>query len=128
MPMPNYMRRYTYRLLGFMSGYMGALVVGLISVRHGASMPLRVSFALVTAMMICGVFWAIFRLLAECDDEYQRLLLVKQVLFATAGTLAIVTFWQFLAVFDVIREGPEWVGALWLAMFGLAAPVARWRA
>lgn len=126
--MPIYMRRYIVRLTSFMAGYGVALVCGLMLARGGAPEGVRVAFALLTASMICGVFWTIFRLLSECDDEYQRLLLIRQVLFSTAGTLAIVTFWQFLAVFDVIREGPQWVGALWLAMFGLAAPVARWRA
>lgn len=126
--MPAYMRRYTCRLAGFMTGYTGALVGGLMAVRGGAPVELRIALALTTAAMICGVFWAIFRLLAECDDEYQRLLLVKQVLLATALMLGLTTFWQFLEVFDVLAAGPKWIGVLWLAMFGLASPIVRWRA
>jgi len=126
--MPAYMSRYMARLAIFMTGYGTALVGGLVLVRNGAPDAVRIAFALLTAAMICGVFWAIFRLLSECDDEYQRLLLVKQVLLATAAMLGLVTFWQFLAVFDVIAQGPQWVGVIWLAMFGLAAPLARWRA
>jgi hypothetical protein len=49
-------------------------------------------------------------------------------LLATAATLAITTCWQFLAVYDVLAEGPQWIGVIWLAMFGLAAPIVRWRA
>jgi hypothetical protein len=39
-----------------------------------------------------------------------------------------VTFWQFLEVYDVLAEGPKWTGVIWLAMFGFAAPIVRWRA
>ena len=126
--MPAHMRRYMVRLTLFMAGYGVALVGGLLLARHGVPVVVRVALATVTAAMICGVFWAIFRLLAECDDEYQRLLLVKQTLLATGITLAVTTLWQFLAVFDVLSAGPQWVGVIWLAMFGFAAPIVRWRA
>lgn len=107
---------------------MIALVGGLLVVRAGAPEPVRIGFAILTAAMICGVFWTIFRLLAECDDEYQRLLLVKQVLLATGVTLVVTTFWQFLQVFDVTAQGPQWIGVIWLTLFGIAAPVVRLRA
>ena len=128
MTTPIYMKRYFRRLALFMTAYAFALIAGLFLTRAGAPFPMRVFLALLNAAMILGVFWAIFRLLAECDDEYQRLLLVKQTLLATAATLAITTCWQFLAVYEVIAEGPAWVGVIWLAAFGLAAPVVRWRA
>jgi len=128
MPMPRYMKRYFFRLGGFITAYAFVLILGLLATRAGAPVSLRVFFSFVTAAMICGMFWAIFRLLSECDDEYQRMLLVKQVLLGTAITLMIVTFWQFLEVYEVLAEGPRWVGVLWLAMFGVAAPIARWRA
>ncbi len=128
MLVPAYMKRYFARLTAFMTGYMVVLVGGLLLAKSGLATGMRVALAALTAAMICGVFWTIFRLLAECDDEYQRLLLVKQVLLGTAATLTMVTFWQFLAVYDVVTEGPMWVGAIWLAFFGLAAPIVRWRA
>ena len=122
------MRRYCFRFTGFMAGYAGSLVGGMLMVRGGAPEFARVAVALITAGMICGVFWAIFRLIAECDDEYQRHLLVKQVLLATGAMLAATTLWQFLAVFDVVDTGPQWIGAIWLALYGIAAPVVRFRA
>lgn len=125
---PPYMKRYYFRLAVCLTGYAATLVGGLLVARAGAPVSVRIFLALLTASMVCGLFWAIFRLLAECDDEYQRLLLVRQTLLATAATLAITTCWQFLAVYDVLAEGPQWIGVIWLAMFGLAAPIVRWRA
>lgn len=127
--MPAYMRRYTARLLIFMGSYVAILVGGLTFARGGdPAQGTLVALALLTAAPIIGVFWAIFRLLAECDDEYQRLLLVKQTLLATAITLAISTVWQFLVVYDVIDTGLQWIGAIWFAMFGIAAPIVRRKA
>ncbi|MCL6251481.1 hypothetical protein M3P36_10565 [Altererythrobacter sp. KTW20L] len=124
---PQYMRRYYRRLGGFMAAYAAVLIGGLYIAMAGIPLPVRVFLAFLNAAMILGVFWAIFRLLAECDDEYQRLLLVKQTLLATALTLAITTCWQYLVVYEVLTEGPAWVGVIWLAAFGIAAPIVRWR-
>jgi hypothetical protein len=125
---PHYMRRYFWRLSGFMCAYMGLLFGGLTMANGGLPQWASILLAVTTAAPICGVFWAIFRLLAECDDEYQRLLFVRQTLLATAMTLAVTTVWQFLAVYDVLGEGPQWIGAMWLGMLGVAAPLVRWRA
>jgi hypothetical protein len=81
-----------------------------------------------SAFPIIGVFWTIFRLLVEADDEYQRLLFAKQALLATALTLSMVTVWQFLQVFDVVETGPQWMAVIWFAMLGVAGPIVRWRA
>lgn len=127
---PAYMRRYTARLLLFMGAYVAILIGSLTFANNGAAhgQATLIGLALISAFPIIGVFWAIFRLLVEVDDEYQRLLFVKQTLLATALTLAIVTVWQFLQVYDVVASGPQWMGAIWFAMLGLAAPVVRWRA
>ncbi len=127
--MPAYMRRYLRRFTLCMVSYIVILYAGLTLARGMAvPAPLAIMLAIFTAAPICGLFWAIFRLLAECDDEYQRLLLVKQVLLATAATMMIATIWQFLVVYDVLHEGPQWIGVIWFAMFGVAAPIVRLRA
>lgn len=128
MTTPTYMRRYFFRLAGFMTGYTFTLIGGLFAARGGLPIAISIFLAFANAALICGVFWAIFRLLKECDDEYQRLLLVNQTLLATALTLGTATFWQFLKVYEVVDTGPEWFGVMWLAFWGLAAPLVRWRA
>jgi len=124
------MRRYFQRLAVLMLAYALILVGGklLMQLPVPPVEPVVIGLALLTALPICGVFWAIFRLLSEIDDEYQRMLLAKQVLLATAVTLCVSTVWQFLKIYDLLIEGPQWFGAIWLAMFGLAAPIVRWRA
>ena len=126
--MPSYLKRYFLRSGVCMTAYGFVLVGGLMATMAGVPVSVRIFLAFTNAAAICGVFWTIFQLLAECDDEYQRLLLVRQTLLAAAATLVIATMWQFLAVYEVLREGPRWIGALWVAMFGLAAPLVRWRA
>jgi hypothetical protein len=126
--MPLYIKRYMRRLFVCMLAYAAVLVGGLTIARGGVPQSVGIMLALATAAPICGMFWTIFRLLADCDDEYQRMLFVRQTLLATAFTLAICTVWQFLAVYDVIANGPEWIGVIWFAMWGVAAPLSRWRA
>lgn len=127
--LPPYMRRYTARVLSFMGSYVAILTGSLMFARNGEhGQATLIGLALISALPIIGVFWAIFRLLVETDDEYQRLLFAKQALLATAFTLAIVTVWQFLQVFDVVATGPQWMAVVWFAMLGLAGPIVRWRA
>jgi hypothetical protein len=127
--MPAYMRRYTARVLIFMGSYVAILTGSLLFARNGEhAQATLIGLALITAFPIIGVFWAIFRLLVETDDEYQRLLFAKQALLATAFTLTLVTVWQFLEVYDVVATGPKWMAVIWFAMLGLAGPIVRWRA
>lgn len=127
--MPPYMRRYTARVLLFTGSYITILTSSLMFARGGGhSRATLVGLALMTAFPIIGLFWAIFRLLVETDDEYQRLLFAKQTLLATAFTLTLVTVWQFLHVYNVVATGPQWMAVIWFAMLGLAAPIVRWRA
>ncbi len=127
---PPYMRRYFIRLMAFISIYVVVLVVSLSIARNGAEhgQPTLAALAILSALPILGVFWTIYRLLVEMTDEYQRMLMIKQTLLATAITLAIATVWQFLATYEVVALGPQWISAIWLAMWGVAAPIARWRA
>ncbi len=128
--MAPYMRRYTIRIMLFMAAYVVILTSSLFFARNGAphSQATLIGLALITAFPVIGVFWAIFRLLIETDDEYQRLLFAKQTLLATAITLVIVTVWQFLQVYDVVSTGPQWMGVLWFGALGIAGPFVRWKA
>lgn len=128
--LPPYMRRYTIRIIFFMTAYLLILIGGLRFARGGAehAQATLIGLAIINALPIIGVFWTIFRLLMEIDDEYQRLLFAKQTLLATGITLTIVTIWQFLNVYDVVATSPQWMGVIWLAMLGIAAPIVRWKA
>ncbi len=128
-PIPGYIKRYSLRVFLCMAAYMIILLSG-ISYAKSADLPqyIRVILALATALPICGVFWAVFRLLVDINDEYQRLLFAKQILLGTAWALAITTVWEFLAVYDVLESGPKWTGVIWFITFGLAGGYVRLRA
>ncbi len=128
--LPPYMRRYTIRIILFMTAYILILTSGLTFARSGAehARVTLIALSIISALPIIGIFWAIFRLFVEVDDEYQRLLFAKQTLLATGITLTIVTVWQFLNIYDVVATGPQWMGVIWFAMLGIAAPIVRWKA
>lgn len=128
--LPPYMRRYTIRIILFMTAYILILTSGLTFARSEAehARVTLIALSIISAFPIIGIFWAIFRLFVEVDDEYQRLLFAKQTLLATGITLTIVTVWQFLNIYDVVATGPQWMGVIWFAMLGIAAPIVRWKA
>ena len=131
MTMPTYMRRYTFRILGFVMAYAGALF-GAITLMKSASAPSGAAAFLVAAipgLCVAGMVWAVFQLVIECDDEYQRMLFVKQVLLATGATLTLATVWGFLENFDLVVDLPGYhVTILWFVMIGIAGAIVRWRA
>jgi hypothetical protein len=127
---PPSMKRYFWRLGIFMTAYMVILIWGL-SLKNSANPPEGLfvyALAILTALPMCGVFWTVFRLLLEMEDEYQRFLVAKQIMLATAITLCAATIWQFLNVYDLMTEGPQWFGVIWLVTFGVAGGIVRWRA
>jgi hypothetical protein len=131
MAMTPYMRRYSFRILGFSLAYVGALI-GAIMIMKQPWAPTGAAawaLAILPAIPVVGMIWAIFRLVAEIDDEYQRFLLVKQILIATGLTLVIATIWGFLENFDQVSDVPAYyVTILWFAMLGVGGAVARIRA
>ena len=131
MPMTPYMRRYTFRILGFGLAYSGALV-GSILWMKSANAPtgaLAYVAAVIPALFVVGMIWAVFRLLVECDDEYQRLLFAKQTLLATGLTLSLATVWGFLENFELATDLPGYhVTIVWFVMVGLSGWIVRRKA
>lgn len=131
MSMPAYMRRYTFRILGFGLLYAVALVGTLLVMQQAWAPGGAAAYVLATipALPVLGMIWAIGRLVIETDDEYQRFLFVKQILIATALTLAIATVWGFLEDFGMAPHAPAyWATVLWFAMIGVGGCIARRKA
>ncbi|HYJ52718.1 MAG TPA: hypothetical protein VEW04_06065 [Allosphingosinicella sp.] len=131
MAMAPYMRRYTFRILGFGLSYVGALIGAIMVMKQpwAPTGPAAWALAVLPALPVVGMIWSIFRLIAETDDEYQRFLFVKQVLIATGLTLAIATIWGFLENFGMVQDVPAYhVTVLWFAMIGVGGSIARFRA
>jgi len=114
------MRNYLRRLAGFMLAYIGLIfAVGYLFRIAPPTGALAWGVAVLPALPILGVFWTIYRLLAEETDEYIRQLLVRQSLFATAFCLSIMTVWEFLQNYEVVPLGNGGFGATFFWFVGL---------
>lgn len=117
-------RRYTSRLFVLMAAYVLLLVFTKWMFKRGfADGALGYVLAILPGLPIIGVFWAVMRLLVEQTDEYLRMLLVRQCLFATGFALFVTTIREWLQNFDMIPAGDAGFGVafFWFAGLGLGA-------
>jgi hypothetical protein len=99
-------------LLGAVYGFKHQLIPG----------PLKYFVAVLPAFPIIGIFGAIGRYLVEEQDEYVRMLMVRQSLFASAFALSLATVWGFLSNFDLVgRADGYWVAIAWFIGLGLGS-------
>lgn len=122
--MANYkspaMKRYVIRLLVLMSFYVAALLAAVWTFKHThISGVAAYALAVLPALPIIGVFWAVMRLLVEEPDEFIRMLQVRQSLVATGFCLTIMTIWEFLQNFDLVAPGNGGFGAAFFWFMGL---------
>ena len=122
-------RRYLIRLAVLMSIYLITLFVAVYAFRHNmVSGPLAYPLAVLPAVPIIGVFWAVMRLLVEEPDEYLRMLFVRQALIATGFCLTVMTIWEFLQNFDLVPPGNGGFGAAFFWFMGLGVgALYNWR-
>jgi hypothetical protein len=113
-------QRYVRRLALFMAIYVVLiLAVGYLFRAFPPVGYLAWGVAILPALPILGVFWTIFRLLAEESDEFMRLMLVRQALFATAFCLSVMTVWEFLQNYEVVAPGTGGFGTAFFWFVGL---------
>jgi hypothetical protein len=114
------MRRYVIRLAVLMTFYLVFLFAAVRAFRadavHGA---FAYGLAILPALPVIGVFWAVMRLLMEEPDEFIRLLHVRQSLVATGFCLTVMTVWEFLQNFDLVPPGNGGFGAAMFWFLGL---------
>ena len=111
-------RRYSRRMHVFMACYASATLAASLLLEKGkiASPALAWLLAALPGLAIVGVIYAMGRLLAEVTDEFQRMLMVRQALIATAFALGLGTIWGFLAKYGlVVSLETYWVAIFWLA-------------
>jgi hypothetical protein len=115
------MRRYILRLAVATTAYLVTLAIAVrfVGVVEG---PLAYLLALLPGVSVAGMFWAIGRLMIEEQDEYQRMLLVRQSLVATGFTLSVVTIWGFLENFNLVQHVDAFfIAVLWFFGLGIGA-------
>ena len=118
------LRRYTLRLAVLMCAYIALLFFARTMFNHGlAAGAMAYALALLPALPIIGVFWAVMRLIVEEKDEFMRMLFVRQSLVATGFCLTVMTVWEWLQNFDLVPAGNGGFGAafFWFAGLGVGA-------
>ena len=82
--------------------------------------------ATLPALPLIGIFGAMGRYLLEEQDEYVRMLTVRQTLWGTAFALSIATIWGFLESFELVRHIESYyVAVLWFVGLGFGSLMNR---
>ena len=103
---------YAITLLGATYGFKHKLLTG--GVAYMA--------AILPALAIIGIFGAMGRYLVEEQDEYVRMLLVRQSLWASAFALSIATVWGFLESFGLAGHIEAfYIAVVWFFGLGLGS-------
>ncbi len=121
-------RRYMIRLSVFMVLYALLLMASVLALgRYDLSVQIKSLLAVLTALPIGGVIWAIARFMADPDvDEFERMILTRSVLFSTAMLLFFAALWGFLENFAEAPDFPLYmIVPVFFGLFGLVQPFVR---
>lgn len=120
-------RRYTKSVLLLSAAY-ALILFGVISFFRNGS-PAGISAyaaAILPALPIIGIFFALGRYMVDEQDEYLRMLVVRQTLWATGFALSIATIWGFLESFELVHHVDAYYAAvLWFAGLGVGSLMNR---
>src|SRR3954453_23222461 len=116
-------KRYNWRVIWLSLLYALFLLAAVYVFKHRL-VPDMVKYvvAVLPAIPIIGIFAAIGRYLVEEQDEFVRMLMVRQTLWASGFALSIATAWGFLESFEVVRHVEAYyVAVIWFGGLGLGA-------
>jgi hypothetical protein len=114
-------KRYNRRVIGLSLLYAVFLLGAVYGFKHRL-VPggLQYFVGLLAAIPIIGIFGAIGRYLVEEQDEYVRMLMVRQTLWASAFALSLATVWGFLDNFKLVGHADGYyVVIAWFFGLGL---------
>lgn len=117
------LRRYNKRVLGLSVGYAIFLLAAVYGFKHHlVSGAIGYLVAVLPALPIVGIFAAIGRYLVEEQDEYVRMLMVRQTLWASGFALSLATIWGFLESFDLVGHIESYyIAVLWFGGLGVGS-------
>jgi len=116
-------RNYVKRVAVFTTLYLIAFaVLTFLSTNYELSQTIRFSLALLPGFAVLGMFWAIGRLIVEEQDEFMRMLIIRQSLVATSISLSAATMWGFLESADAVPHlDAYWWAVIWFLGLGIGA-------
>ena len=93
-------KRYLLRLLIAVTTYVIAVALTMHLLFHGKLPVLAaMGLALIPSLPLVAIIAIVGLYLKEEKDDFQRELFIQTLLWATAGTLAITSFWSFVHIF-----------------------------
>ena len=115
--------RYNRRVILFSLIYAISLLGAVYAFKHHlVSGPIAYLVGILPALGIIGIFVSIGRYLVEEPDEYLRMLVAHQALWASAIALSGATIWGFLENFDLVGHvDAYYVAILWFAGLGVGS-------
>jgi hypothetical protein len=116
-------KRYNKRVIGLSMLYAVFLLFAVYGFKHQMLHgPIAYVAAILPALPIIGIFGVMGRYLIEEKDEYVRMLMVRQSLWASGFALSVATIWGFLESFDLVGHvDAYYVAVLWFGGLGLGA-------
>lgn len=120
-------KRYNWRVLWLSLLYAAFLLPAVYGFKHQL-VPHSAAYlvAVLPALPIIGIFAAIGRYLVEEQDEYVRMLMVRQTLWASGFTVSAATIWGFLDNFGLVGHlDGYWVALAWFMGLGIGGIINR---
>jgi hypothetical protein len=116
-------KRYNRRVIGLSLVYAVFLLFAVYSFKHQLLHGLVAYVAaILPAFPIIGIFGAMGRYLIEEQDEYVRMLTVRQSLWASGFALSLATIWGFLESFDLAGHIDSYnIVIVWFLGLGLGS-------
>jgi hypothetical protein len=118
-------KRYNVRVIWLSLLYCVFLLPAVYGFKHQL-VPHSIAYlvAILPALPIIGIFAAIGRYLVEEQDEYVRMLMVRQILWASGLTLSFATVWGFLDSFRLVGHADGyWSIMIWFIGLGIGGIV-----
>ena len=114
---------YNRRMLPLAAAYVVVMLGAIVMhERLHVSGPALYLVAVLPALPLIGVVWAMGRFLIEETDEYQRALAVRKMLLATGFLLVVATIWGFLEEFGLVPHlAAYWAFIVWCIGLGVGA-------
>jgi hypothetical protein len=121
------MKRYNVRVIWLSLIYAVLLLFAVYSFKHHLLHgPVAYVAAILPALPIIGIFGAMGRYLVEEQDEYVRMLLVRQSLWASGFALSLATIWGFLESFELVGHIDAYnIAIVWFLGLGVGSIMNR---
>jgi len=119
-------RRYNRGAITASIVYAVALIGEQYALRYGHLAPAaKYALAALPALPIIAIVVLVGRYLAEEQDEYLRMRMIRQILWTTGLTLALTTLWGFMEDAGLPHLPMFYVAVLWFGGLGVCGCVIR---